>query len=130
MTFVYLHLMLFGLWIIVNLGWVPGVPRFDPTFVVLAMFASVEAIFLATFVLITQNRMQVHADQRADLDLQISLLTEHEVTRLIELVAEIAKRMGIEEAHAPDIDELKKMVKPEKVLDQIANRVRNSEVGG
>ena len=53
MQFVYLHLVIFGLWIILNL-W-PGVPHFDPSFVILAMVASVEAIFLSTFVLISQN---------------------------------------------------------------------------
>src|SRR5215212_5434992 len=73
MRFVYIHLSAFGFWIIANLGWVPGVPRWDESFVVLAMIASVEAIFLSTFVLISQNRMQAAADKRADLDLQISL---------------------------------------------------------
>src|SRR5215207_10734388 len=57
MRFVYLHLAAFGFWIIANLGWVPGLPRWDKSFVVLAMIASVEAIFLSTFVLISQNRM-------------------------------------------------------------------------
>ena len=57
MRFVYIHLVLFGSWIIINLGWIPGIPKFDPSFVVLAMVASVEAIFLSTFVLISQNRM-------------------------------------------------------------------------
>src|SRR3954464_3046487 len=57
MRFVYIHLVVFGLWILVNLGWLPGLPRFDRSFVVLAMVASVEAIFLSTFVLISQNRM-------------------------------------------------------------------------
>ena len=87
----------FRLWIIINLGSTP-LPAFDPTFVILAMFASVEAIFLSTFVLITQNRMAAQADRRADLDLHISLLAEHEVTRLITLVSSIAERMGIEPA--------------------------------
>ena len=82
MTFVYIHLVIFAVWILVNLGWAPQL-QFDPTLVILAMFASVEAIFLSTFVLITQNRMAAQADLRADLDLQISLLAEHEVTRLI-----------------------------------------------
>ncbi|GGC70510.1 hypothetical protein GCM10011504_55350 [Siccirubricoccus deserti] len=50
MRFVYVHLALYSAWILVNLGVVPGVPRFDPSFVVLAMAASVEAIFLSTFV--------------------------------------------------------------------------------
>src|SRR3712207_1875458 len=82
MRFVYLHLALFGFWVAANLGWVPGVPAWDPSFVVLAMAASVEAIFLSTFVLISQNRMAAAADKRADLDLQVSLLADHEVTRL------------------------------------------------
>ena len=53
----------------------------------LAMIASVEAIFLSTFVLISQNRMAAAADKRADLDLQISLLAEHEVTSLVTLLS-------------------------------------------
>jgi uncharacterized membrane protein len=119
MTFVYLHLIGFGLWIIVNLGWTP-LPAFDPTFVILAMFASVEAIFLSTFVLITQNRMAAQADRRADLDLHISLLAEHEVTRLITLVSAMAQRMGVEPSVShPELAELEKDVDPEKVLDQI-----------
>ena len=51
MLFVYLHLAIFGFWIVANVGWVPGVPRWDESFVVLAMIASVETIFLSTFVL-------------------------------------------------------------------------------
>src|SRR5687768_8589610 len=96
MLFVYLHLAFFGFWIVANLGWMPGVPRWDESFVVLAMWASVEAIFLSTFVLISQNRMQAAADKRADLDLQISLLAEHEITKLATLVAAMAHRMGVE----------------------------------
>ncbi len=119
MTFVYIHLVLFGAWIVVNLGWIPGVPRFDRSFTVLAMAASVEAIFLSTFVLISQNRMQALADKRADLDLQVSLLAEHEVTHLIQLVREIARRMDIEEAHNPALDELAQDIKPETVLSQM-----------
>jgi uncharacterized membrane protein len=101
LRFVYIHLVLYSAWIVINLGWTP-LPRFDPTFVVLAMAASVEAIFLSTFVLISQNRMQVAADRRADLDLQVSLLAEHEITRVIQLVSEIAERMGIQAARDPE----------------------------
>jgi uncharacterized membrane protein len=116
MAFVYIHLGLFGVWILWNSG-VLGFKPFDPSFVVLAMFASVEAIFLSTFVLISQNRMAALADKRADLDLQVSLLAEHEVTQLITLVRAIAQKMDIEEAANPEIDELAKDVQPEKVLD-------------
>jgi uncharacterized membrane protein len=77
MPFVYLHLALDGAWIAINVGLIPGLRPFYPSFVILAMEASVEAIFLSTFVLISQNRSTAEADKRADLDLQISLLTEH-----------------------------------------------------
>jgi len=119
MLFVYLHLAFFGFWIVANLGWVPGVPSWDPSFVVLAMMASVEAIFLSTFVLISQNRMSAAADKRADLDLQISLLAEHEVTKLVTLVSAIADRMGVVTQVDTELDEIKRDVAPEAVLDKI-----------
>jgi len=119
MIFVYLHLVIFGLWIVINLGWIPGVRKFDPSFVVLAMAASVEAIFLSTFVLITQNRLAALTEKRAELDLQISLLAEHEVTRLFALVTQIANKVGIDASKDPELQELLQDVQPEKVLDKI-----------
>lgn len=119
MRFVYLHLVLFGAWITINLGVVPGVPQFDATFVVLAMIASVEAIFLSTFVLISQNRMAAISDKRADLDLQVSLLPEHEISHLIRVVVKMAERMQIEESADPELKELEKDVRPEVVLERI-----------
>jgi uncharacterized membrane protein len=119
MRFVYLHLAFFGFWIVANLGWIPGVPAWDPSFVVLAMVASVEAIFLSTFVLISPNRMAAAADKRADLDLQVSLLAEHEVTRLVTLVSGIADRMGIKIEADGELEEITQDVAPEAVLDEI-----------
>jgi uncharacterized membrane protein len=119
MRFVYLHLALFGFWVLANLGWVPGVPAWDPSFVVLAMVASVEAIFLSTFVLISQNRMAAAADKRADLDLQVSLLAEHEVTKLATLVAGIAERLGVETEADAEVEEIARDVAPEAVLDEL-----------
>jgi len=115
MTFVALHLLLFGGWIGWNL-W--GSPKFDPSFVVLAMIASVEAIFLSTFVLISQNRMAAVADQRADLDLHISLLAEHELSRLATLIGRIAERLEVDTADT-DLDEIEVDVQPDRVLDAI-----------
>jgi uncharacterized membrane protein len=119
MRFVYLHLAFFGFWIVANLGWLPGVPSWDPSFVVLAMIASVEAIFLSTFVLISQNRMAAAADKRADLDLQVSLLAEHEITRLVTLVSGIADRMGVTTEADAELGEITQDVAPEAVLDEI-----------
>lgn len=121
MTFVLLHLVAYGLWIVANLGWLPGVPRFDPTFVILASEASVEAIFLSTFVLISQNRMAAVADRRADLDLHINLLAEHELTRLAGLVARVAEAVGVP-VEDPADQEIQRDVAPEQVLDALDAR--------
>lgn len=120
MTFVYLHLALVGAWVGVNVGVIPGLPRFDPTFVILATVASVEAIFLSTFVLISQNRAAEAADRRAQLDLQINLLAEHEITRLISLTKAVAAKLGVEEGRDPELDELERDVAPEAVLQELS----------
>jgi len=125
MSFVYLHLFFFTIWIIWNAGLL-GLPAFDKSFVILAMFASVEAIFLSTFVLITQNRMNGAAEKRAELDLQISLLGEHEVTKMITLLNAIAKKINIENIDEAEIEELSQDVHPEHVLDTM-EKVKNEE---
>jgi uncharacterized membrane protein len=124
MRFVWLHVAMFGAWIVINLGWTP-LPQFDESFVVLAMAASVEAIFLSTFVLISQNRMALLADKRADLDLQVSLLAEHEITRLIELVSAMAAKLQVDTSRDAELSELARDVHPEKVLDRIEETERD-----
>ncbi|MEH3047804.1 DUF1003 domain-containing protein [Sphingomonas adhaesiva] len=114
MAFVALHVALFGGWIVWNLWFAP---KFDPTFVVLAMIASVEAIFLSTFVLISQNRMAAQSQARADLDLHINLLAEHELSRLATLVRAIAEKIGVEPPS--DVSEIERDVRPEDVLDTL-----------
>jgi uncharacterized membrane protein len=119
MTFVYVHLAILIAWVGMNTGLIPGAPRFDRTFVILATAASVEAIFLSTFVLISQNRAAKAADRRADLDLQINLLTEHEVTRVIKLIAAIAEKLDVGGRDDPGLKELQRDVAPEAVLDTL-----------
>jgi uncharacterized membrane protein len=124
LLFLCLHVVWFGLWIIINLGWLRIRP-FDPfPFGLLTMIVSLEAIFLATFVLISQNRMTLAADQRADLDLQIDLLSEYEITRILTLVDAMADRMGIKEARDPETDDLKRDVGPGEVLREMEDRAQ------
>jgi uncharacterized membrane protein len=124
MTFVGLHGAAYGAWIVCNLGWIPGIKPFDPSFVILAMEASVEAIFLSTFVLISQNRMMSAAAKQSDLDLQINLLAEHELTRLVILVDAMALKMGVEIDAREELEEVKQDVSPEAVLDQLGEDAR------
>ncbi|MEF0941930.1 DUF1003 domain-containing protein [Rhizobium sp. BR 362] len=119
MMFVYIHIVFYGVWIVANIGLLPQVPPWDPSLVILAMEASVEAIFLSTFVLINQNRMAAQDNIRADLDLQISLLNEHETTRLIAMVEAIANKLEVPTEADHEVEELKKDIAPEAVLDRI-----------
>jgi uncharacterized membrane protein len=125
MASVYFHAFVFGAWIVINLGWTPF-PSVDPSFAVLAMVASMEAIFLSTFVLIMQNRLAAQTEQRADLDLQVSLLAEHEITRLLQLVTAIGDKIGLETSKDPSLESLKKDVAPEQVLDRLDAADRGS----
>ena len=120
MAFVYVHAFLYGGWLVVNSGVIPVVKPWDPfPFVMLAMAASVEAIFLSTFILISQNRMQRLADRRAELDLQISLLTEHELTRAIQVLDEVARRLGVPRPDEHEMREIKQDVQPARVVQAI-----------
>jgi uncharacterized membrane protein len=131
MLFVYVQGAVVLLWIVLNVQIVPGLRPFDPyPFVMLAMVASVEAIFLSTFVLVSQNRLAALANKRADLDLQINLLSEHEITRLIALVDAIAQHTGAKRAAGtPPIEDLKQDVAPEAVLQAI-EEMENGEQAG
>lgn len=118
-TFVVLHLVIYGGWIAINLGLIPSIPAFDETFVLLATEASIEAIFLSTFVLISQNRMGALADKRADLDLHINLLTEHELTKLSVLVTAIAARLDVRTDADAEMAEVNQDVDPVAVMEAI-----------
>src|SRR5205085_130175 len=119
MSFVYAQLGIALVWILANLGVVPGIPRFDPELVLLGTAASIEAIILSTFVLISQNRMSAAADKRADLDVQIGLLTEHELTKLLSLMSAVAKQLGVRSDVDHEVEELKRDVAAEAVLDKL-----------
>jgi uncharacterized membrane protein len=122
MTFIYIHIAWFAIWIVVNMGKLSGLGLhpFDPyPFNFLTMVVSLEAIFLSTFVLISQNRLSVEADRRADLDLHIGLLTEHELTRVIRMLDAIQDKLGIDNEQDVELAELEEDVCPEAVLHEI-----------
>lgn len=119
MGFVYVHIVWFGLWVLLNSGRI-RVQTFDPfPYGLLTMVVSLEAIFLSTLVLITQNRLSQEAERHADLDLQVSLLTEHEVTRVLQMLDAIQEKMGIENDAESELADLEMETKPEDVLAEI-----------
>lgn len=120
LTFVALHVVVYGGWILVNTGALPIMRRFDPfPFLLLSVSVSLEAIFLSTFVLIKQNRMSKRADQRAHLDLQVNLLAEREMTLVLQMLQRIATRLGV---RAPE-DKLEELAE-ETSIEELARVLR------
>jgi uncharacterized membrane protein len=119
MTFVYVHVAWFVLWVLANSGRL-GIQPFDPfPYGLLTMIVSLEAIFLSTFVLISQNRISRDAEHRADLDMHIGMLTEHELTRVLQMLDAIQDKMGIENDDDSDLADLEMETRPEDVLAEI-----------
>lgn len=127
MGFVYFHLALYGTWFLVNRGIIPWLPAFDPSLNLMGTVASVEAILLSTLILITQNHASANGDRRDDLNLQVSLLAEHEVTQLIKLNLAMAAKLGVEPKDTHEIADLQRDVAPEAVLDKIEGEERKTD---
>jgi uncharacterized membrane protein len=119
MTFVYVHVLWFGTWIALNTGRF-GTRPFDPfPYGLLTMVVSLEAIFLATLVLISQNRLSAESERRADLSLQIALLAEHELTHALAMLDAIQDKLGIDNDQDRELADLEMETKPEDVLAEI-----------
>jgi len=129
MAFLYAHGVWFLLWILVNKGMIHGIAPFDPyPFNFLTMVVSLEAIFLSTLVMISQNRSAAQSDERADLDLQIDMLGEYEITKILQMVMQIARKLEIEGCEDEEIVQLEKTVMPAEVLKEMA--ARKKQVAG
>jgi uncharacterized membrane protein len=118
MTFVWLHLAWFTLWIVLNT--VPGGPQFDKfPFTFLTLTVSLEAIFLSAFILISQNEETRVADRRNALGLQVNLLTEQENTKMLKMLAAIGAQLGVEFDGDPSLEALQQATRPEALARQI-----------
>jgi len=121
MTFVWVHVMWFAAWVVMNVT--PGIPHLDPfPFTFLTLMVSLEAIFLSTFILISQNHDTRISERRNHLDLQINLLSEQENTRMITMLQAIAEKVGADLSGDPHLEALSEDVQPEKLFAQIEKR--------
>jgi uncharacterized membrane protein len=109
MSFLVLNVILFGTWIVANHGLIPGLRPFDPfPFVLLITAVSIEAIILTTIVLMSQNRQGIVSSMRSELELQVNLIVEREVTKVLQLLTALLKHHGVA---MPEDPELEKMLK-------------------
>ena len=118
MTFVWVHVIWFGLWIGYNL--LPGVKHIDPfPFTFLTLVVSLEAIFLSTFILISQNHDTRISERRNHLDPQINLLTEQENTTMIAMLRAIAHKVGVDLSNDSRVQVMSEETKPDRLVQQI-----------
>jgi uncharacterized membrane protein len=123
MGFVVLHVILLVSWVVINLpGW--GFEPFDPfPYNLMTMIAAVEAIFLATFILISANRQTKRAEKRAKVDLQVNMIAEQEVTKLMHLVLDIHDHLGIRRLSDRDVGNMQKPTN----IEHLARNAKKSE---
>jgi uncharacterized membrane protein len=128
--FIALHACWFTAWIVGNSALIPKSPKIDPfPYPFLTLVVSLEAIFLSLFILMSQNRSNRLADQRAHLDLQINLLAEHESTKTLELLQALCEHHSLACAKDPDVRELISQTKPGEILRELERSLPGDDGG-
>lgn len=126
-SFVLIQVVVIVFWISVNSRWAPESWKFDPfPYFLLSTIMAIQAILIAIFILMNQNHMKDLAQKSDGLDVQINLLTEHEVTQIMSMVEKIYSHLNIKEKNQ-DLTELKKETSPEKVLQVIEQEIGKME---
>jgi len=127
--FVLAHFVALVAWVLWNTLAPEGL-RIDPfPFTFLTMWASVEAIFLSSFVLISQNYQMRIAERRNQLDLQVNLLAEQENSKMLLLLEDIAKQVGALRRDDPDVNVLVQATRPDELARQIDEAYQGEEDG-
>ena len=108
-NFLIANLIFFVVWIIINSGIIPGLTPIDPyPFVFLTMLVSLEAIFLTTIVLMSQNRQAFITSLRDELDMQVNVLTEREITKALELLIKLHRHHNVDTLPDPELEAMLK----------------------
>ena len=125
--FAVIQLTVLAAWFAVNSGWWPRLV-FDPfPFELLGTLVSCEAVILTIFVLIKQNRDGERAERRSHLDLQVNLLTEREVTKVLQVVQRLSDRAGITAPDDIEMDEMMEQTAVRSVAKHLAERHAESK---
>jgi uncharacterized membrane protein len=128
MLFIWLHVVWFTLWIAFNIPWLDFQPIDPFPFTLLTMIVSLEAIFLSAFILMSENRQGRLADRRARVNLQVDTIAEREITKLMELVADIHAHLKIRRPVDLELDNMRKATNIEH-LSEAAQTVEDGNGG-
>jgi len=124
MTFLLLNILVFTVWILINTDQIQAIPPFDPfPFILLTTFVSLEAIILAIFVLISQNRNSKVDDLREETHLQVNLIAEKEITKLMKMMAILLERQGVDLSQDPELKKLLKPISEEEIEKRLEKEI-------
>lgn len=124
LIFLALNVTWFICWIFINIGIIPGVKAFDPyPFGLLTMIVSLEAILLATFVLIAQNRQEKVDDLREEVDLQVDIITEQEITKLLRILTVFLEKNGFDFKNDKELESMLKVTNMEKIEAELEKQI-------
>jgi uncharacterized membrane protein len=114
----------FAAWVLWNTGLIPGVAPVDPfPFGLLTMIVSLEAIFLALFILMAQRREASIAELREEITLQVLMRAEEEVTKTLQLVAGLYPRLGHKLAEDPELADMMKPLDADSIERQLTTQI-------
>ncbi len=125
--FLYLSGLLIVGWIFVNLGLIPGITPFDPyPFSLLLMIVQFSAIFLSIVVLINQNRQGRIAEVRQQIDFEINVRAEHEITKILHMLDELHVELGIGKEDK-ELEQMKEKIDIVEIKEEIESSISEEE---
>ena len=126
-SFVVAHVAIVVFWIVVNLGLIPGLKVFDPfPFGILALLVSSEGVLLTVFVLIRQSRMARQSERRSHLDLQVSMLSEQELTTILQMLHKLCHHVGVDVgSSSQEVQSFSKTTEIHNLASQLDDKLPN-----
>ena len=122
--FLFVNVLFFSIWLIINIGVIELIEPFDPyPFGLLTTIVSLEAIILSIFILISQNRASKIDDLREEIDLQIDIITESEVTKLMKLVTLYLQKNGADLSQDKELEEMLKPINENKIEKSLEKQI-------
>jgi len=125
LSFLLAHVILVFGWSLLNLRVIPGLKPFDPfPFGVLALVVSSESVFLTIFVLISQSRMARQSERRSHLDLQVGMLSEQELTTILQMLQKLCQHMGVNvDASKQEVQAFSKTTDVHKLASELEDKL-------
>lgn len=125
--FLIFHIIIFASWIALNTNIIPGTVPFDPfPFGLLTMVVSLEAIFLAIFILVSQNRSAYVNTLREEVHLRVNLIAEEEITKVLEVLADIRKHVGMRKPDS-ELEEMLQRTDTGYIERSILNQIQRAK---